>query len=327
MSVWESLKWMWGLFLPLSDKTLMELGQEQVLLCPVLCWDMGFDFLEGKWVKWMETFGPWWLMCALRVHHLPCLNAHHFCQNKWVFSWLIRSPQGTALSVHTLSSLRSLTTLFLLQYVGNAKQIVQTVLCLLDTFLCIPFSNGVIQYPEMTNDVFKFIFPCCPINVINSNIEMQQDGKAGGVFWQCWRKPLSQGLPGVFLSAVCGVGSLSLGQGGSQLSAGHSWAGLAAGVTQTQLQGWHSSQSILTPPWIGPSSRAGAGQRTEPRALFESSPFTLQTNYCWNHSWQAPEELLCLSLGGRNGDCVHLTIRGSSHPHKCLTIVLHWTHN
>lgn len=158
----ESLKWRWGLFLPLSDQALMELGQEQVLRCESY-------FLEGKWVQWMETFGPWWLMCALRVHHLPCLDAHHFCQNKWAFSWLIRSPQGAALSVHTLWSLRSLTTLFLLQDVGNAKQIVQTVLCLLDTFLCIPFSNGVIQYPERTNDVFEFIFPCCPINV-KSNI-------------------------------------------------------------------------------------------------------------------------------------------------------------
>lgn len=283
---------MWGLFLLLSDKTLMELGQEQVLLCPVLCWDMGCYFLEGKWVKWMETFGPWWLMCALRVHHLPCLDAHHFCQNKWVFSWLIRSPQGTALSVHILWSLRSLTTLFLLQAVGNAKQIVQTTLCLLDTFLCISFSNGVIQYPEMTNDVFKLIFPCCPINVINWNTEMQEDGNAVGIFGSAEGSPCHGACLGVFLTAVCGVGSLSLCQGGSQLSAGHSWAGLAAGVTQSQLQGWHSSQSIPTPPRFGLSSRTGAGQRTEPFTLFESTPFTLQTNYCSNHIWQAPEELL-----------------------------------
>lgn len=39
--------------------------------------------------------------------------------------------------------------------------------CLLDTFLCILCSNGAIQHPETTNDVFKLIFLYCPINVIN----------------------------------------------------------------------------------------------------------------------------------------------------------------
>lgn len=281
----------------------MELGQEQVLLCSLLCWDKGCYFLEGKWVKWMEMFGPWWLMCALRVHHLPCLDAHHFCQNKWVFSWLIRSPQGTALSVHILWSLRSLTTLFLLQAVGNAKQIVQTTLSLLDTFLCISFSNGVIQYPEMTNDVFKFIFPCCPINVINSNIEMQGRWKCWGFFRQCWRKAVSRGLPGVLLTAVCGVGSLSLGPGGSQLSAGHSWAGMAAGVTQTQLQGWDSSQSILTPPRFGLSSRTGAGQT--PLLCLKAHLSLCKQITAWITSDRLQRNCC---LGGRS-DCAHLTIR------------------
>lgn len=81
-----------------------------------------------------------------------------------------QEPSGNCSFCTYIIIIKELTTLFLLQDMGNAKQIVQIVLCLLDTFLCIPFRNGVIQYPEMTNDVFKFIFPCCPINVINSNI-------------------------------------------------------------------------------------------------------------------------------------------------------------
>lgn len=103
------------------------------------------------------------------------------------------------------------------------------------------------------------------------------------------RKPLSGGLPGVFLPALCGVGSPRLWQGGP------------SSQRDPADQGWHPSHSILTPPRLGLSSR----QRAEPFAQFETTPFTLQTNHCSNPICQAAEKLLWeqgLSLGGRS-DC------------------------
>lgn len=99
---------------------------------------------------------------------------------------------------------------------------------------------------------------------------MHEDGNAVGLFGSAEGRPCHGG---VSHCCVCGWQPQPVARG-SQLSAGHSWAGLAAGDTQTQLLGRHSSQSTLTPHSL--DWAAGRG-RTEDRALYSVCKHTFHS--------------------------------------------------